>query len=398
MEIGLEVLLNKPALAKNWGNCGLLCNQASVTKNFKHTIPLLQDLLGERLRILFGPQHGIISTVQDNMIETEHGTYGSGIPIYSLYSETREPTKEMIENIDTILIDLQIVGCRVYTFKATIRACLEAAKKYNKRVVILDRPNPLGGTHVEGRNLDANCRSFVGPDEIPMRHGLTVAECANFFNREISADLEIIPLAGWKAWELWDKFRRPWVLTSPNLPTWESVSLYPGLVMLEGTNISEGRGTALPFQLIGAPYIKDPERLVKRINSYGKSVTGGIFLRATHFLPSYGKWSNTTCSGFQIHVMDPELVKSYGLTLAIIHSIKDMYPKEFAWREPPYEYEYKRKPMVLILGSEKFEGYFNNFKISDPFWNEGVDKYLEVSNNYLIYKRERFTVHHLDHG
>lgn len=397
MEIGLEVLLSKPSLAKDWGRCGLLCNQASVTKNFKHVIPLLQDLLGDRLVMLLGPQHGLISTVQDNMIETQHGKDRTGIPIYSLYSETREPTQSMLEGVDTVLIDLQIVGCRVYTFKSTIRACLEAAKKYGKRVVVLDRPNPLGGTHVEGRNLDPECRSFVGPDEIPMRHGLTVAECANLFNREISANLELVPMQGWKAWELWGRTRRPWILTSPNLPSWDSVSIYPGLVMMEGTNISEGRGTTLPFQLIGAPYIKDPERLVKRINGFGRNVISGVHLRPTHFLPSYQKWGNNVCHGFQIHVMDPELVKSYGLAIAIIGSIKEEYPEAFAWRDPPYEYEFDRKPMALIVGSNHFQEHFDNFKLSDPFWNEGVDEFLKSSSPYLIYKRERFTVHHLDH-
>jgi len=396
MEIGLEVLLSKPSLAKDWGTCGLLCNQASVSRNFKHSIQLLQELLGKRIAMLLGPQHGLVATVQDNMIESKHEQSQTGIPIYSLYSETREPTKEMLEGIDTILIDLQIVGCRVYTFKATIRACLEAAKKYGKKVVILDRPNPLGGTHVEGRNLDAGCRSFVGPDEMPMRHGLTVAESAKLFNREISADLEVVPLLGWKAWEHWGKTRRPWVLTSPNLSNWDAVSLYPGLVMMEGTNISEGRGTTLPFQLIGAPYITEPERLVKRINSYGRSVTSGVFLRATQFLPSYGKWAHSVCFGFQIHVMDHELVKSFALAIAIVNAIKEEYPKGFAWREPPYEYEYKRKPMALILGSENFQSHFDDFKLSDPFWNEGVDDFLKKSTPYLIYNRERFTVNHAD--
>jgi uncharacterized protein YbbC (DUF1343 family) len=394
MEFGLEVLLNRPSLAKDWGRCGLLCNQASVSKNFKHAIPLLQEMLGERLVMLLGPQHGLVSTVQDNMIETQHGQYKS-IPIYSLYSETREPTEEMLHGVDTIVVDLQIVGCRVYTFKSTIRACLEAAKKYNKRVVILDRPNPLGGTHVEGRSLDKNCHSFVGPDAIPMRHALTVAESANLFNREISAELEIIPLQGWKSWELWEKIRRPWVLTSPNLASWDAVVLYPGLVMLEGTNISEGRGTTLPFQLVGAPYIKDPERLVRRIFSFGRQVTAGVFLRPTHFLPLYGKWTNMICYGFQIHVMDPDLVKSYGLALAIMSAIKEECPDDFAWRDPPYEYEFKRKPMTLIIGSENFEKHFDNFKISDPFWNEGVEAFLDNSSPYIIYERERFVVLHL---
>ncbi len=393
MEIGLEVLLNNPSLGKDWGKCALLCNQASVAKNFKHALPLLQEALDNRIAMLFGPQHGLVATVQDNMIETQHSKDPSGIPIYSLYSETREPTQEMLEGIDTILIDIQIVGCRVYTFKATVRACLEAAKKYSKRVVILDRVNPLGGTHIEGRNLDSNCRSFVGPDEIPMRHGLTVAECAQLFNREISANLEIIPLSGWKPWETWGQLKRPWILTSPNLPSWDSVILYPGLVMLEGTNLSEGRGTTLPFQLIGAPFIKDSVRLVKHITSLSKNLSSGIFLRPTNFMPSFGKWAGTVCNGFQIHVTEHDLVKSYALCLAIMHAVSEEYPREFKWKEPPYEYEYKRKPMVLIIGSEDFQKHFDDFHLAEPFWEEGNEAFLKKSAQYLLYNRERFIVH-----
>ena len=392
MDIGLEVLLNKPQLAKNWGRCALLCNQASVNRKFTHATSLLRDLLGDKLAALLGPQHGFISTVQDNMIESNHATDRNGIPVYSLYSETREPTKNMLEDVDTILIDLQIVGCRVYTFKATVRACLTAAQKFGKKVVVLDRPNPLGGVLIEGRSLDANCRSFVGPDEIPMRHGLTIAECAQLFNREIGAKLEVVPMESWKVWEDWGKSRRPWVLTSPNLPTWDSVSVYPGLVLLEGTNISEGRGTTLPFQLIGAPYISNPEKIVKKINDYGNKVSSGLFLRPTQFLPLFGKWANNVCHGFQIHVLDHEQVKSYALGIATIHSIMSEYPKEFLWKEPPYEYEYTRKPIVFLIGSDHYQNHFDSFKISDPFWREELDDFLNRSSDYLIYPRERILV------
>ena len=391
MEIGLELLLSKTRLADAWGNCTLLCNQASVSKNFKHSIPLLREVLGPRLLSLLSPQHGLTATVQDNMIETQHDRHqGTGLPIYSLYSETREPTELMLKGIDTIIVDLQIVGCRVYTFKATIRACREAAKKYRKRVLVLDRPNPLGGTYVEGRSLNEGCRSFVGPDEMPMRHGLTVGECARFFNRDIGAELDLIPMQGWKAWEYWGKSRRPWVLTSPNLATWDAVALYPGLVMLEGTNISEGRGTALPFQLIGAPYIKDSEHLVRRIQDFGKTVSAGTNLRPTTFMPSYGKWRGEVCNGFQIHVMDHELVKSYALCLAIIRAFMDEGGESFEWRAPPYEYEYVRKPMAMITGSEDFERYFEKFNLSDPFWSQGIEDFLKKSAPFLVYERERF--------
>ncbi len=390
METGSEILLTQPQLAQGWGRCSLLCNQASVSKNLKHVIPLLHERLGKQLVSLLGPQHGLTATVQDNMIETEHSRDPeSGLPVYSLYSEIREPNEMIMNGLDTILIDLQISGCRVYTYKATVRACLEAAKKYGKRVVVLDRPNPLGGVFIEGRSLDNGLRSFVGPDEIPMRHGLSIAECAKLFNREVGAELDVIAMRGWRPSEYWNQTYRPWVLTSPNLATWDAVVLYPGLVMLEGTNISEGRGTALPFQLIGAPYIPSAERLVRRIHDFGQTIGAGTFLRPTTFMPTSGKWQGQVCNGFQIHVLEPELVKSYMLCVAIIRAFMDEGKEAFQWRDPPYEYEYVRKPMALIVGSDQFEQHFLKFNVADPFWSYGLEEFLSVSEPHLLYERDR---------
>ncbi len=397
MQIGLESFLEQPNLGKDWGKCALLCNQASVTKNFTHSINLLQERLGKRLTALLGPQHGLVATVQDNMIETNHHVdVVTGLPIFSLYSETREPTKEMLAEIDTIIVDLQIVGCRVYTFKATIRACLEAAKRLNKKVVVFDRPNPLGGSFVEGRTLDKDCRSFVGPFEIPMRHGLTVAEVTKVINSEIGALLEIVPMQDWKPWEHWHRGRRPWILTSPNLPTCDSITVYPGMVMLEGTNLSEGRGTSLPFQFIGAPYIKDPIKLVQKIHSYGKNLTAGLYLRATDFMPTSGKWTNQVCHGFQIHVIDPELVTSFFLAVATIRATLEMAEGSFQWREPPYEYEYHRPPMELIIGSSSFKKHFDFFDPNDTFWAEGLESSIKTFSPHLLYDRQQIAINHWD--
>ncbi|MCX6127948.1 MAG: DUF1343 domain-containing protein [Proteobacteria bacterium] len=217
MKLGIEVLAASPHLARTWGRCALLCNQASVTPNFQSSWVLLHSLLGPRLAAFFGPQHGFHATVQDNMIETGHQARGPfGLPVYSLYSETREPRKEMLDNIDTIIVDLQIVGCRVYTFKYTIAGCLRIAKKLGKKVVILDRPNPLNGQHIEGRVLHPAARSFVGEYEIPLRHGLSVAEAALFFNADIGAELEFIAMNGWHTESFWSAYYSHWILTSPN--------------------------------------------------------------------------------------------------------------------------------------------------------------------------------------
>ena len=242
LQIGIERLASKPQLANHWGRCGLLCNQASMTANYVPSWQIVQRVAN--LSCLFSPQHGFDSTVQDNMIESPHTIHRStDLPIYSLYSESRQPTAEMLEPLDTLVVDLQIVGCRVYTFKYTIAALLRAAHTYDKRIVVLDRPNPLGGVVVEGRVLDPEVRSFVGEFPIPIRHGLTVAEIAQLFNRDIGAQLEVITMNNWQPAQLWSDLNRPWILTSPNMPSCETALVFVGTVLFEGTNFSEGRGT-----------------------------------------------------------------------------------------------------------------------------------------------------------
>ncbi len=386
MKLGMERLVENPHLAKEWGRCAFLGNQASVGPDFKPSWVLLHDLLGERLVAFFGPQHGFHATVQDNMIETAHHAGPYGLPIYSLYSETREPNDSMLENVDTIVVDLQITGCRVYTFKYTIAACLRAAKRLGKRVVILDRPNPLGGKHIEGRCLDLEARSFVGEFEIPMRHGLTTAEASLLFNRTIEASLEIVKMSGWTGTEYWSDIYKHWVLTSPNLPTIDSVYVYPATVMLEGTNISEGRGTGLPFQLVGAPYIKDAEIYAKQIQHYIKS--DAVFLRPAEFQPTSQKWQGEICRGVHIHVVDPKRIETYALGLAVIRAAMDLGEESFQWKRPGYEYNYTDLPIDLILGDlgahKKLE---ENFEIKDPFWSVGLSDYARQVSEGLIYPR-----------
>ena len=254
---GVDVMAKNPSISLNWGNCILLCNQASLASNGNHSVSVCRKVLNDRLLALMAPQHGLWGTVQDNMIETPHEFNSEfNLKTFSLYSETREPTEEMLAGVDTILVDLQITGCRVYTFKYTMSACLRAAKKMKKKVVVLDRPNPIGAYIEEGRCLDLNCRSFVGEYSIPMRHGLSIGEAAQFFNSFIGADLDVIKLENYSKNNIWSDFSRVWVPTSPNLPNFESLLLYPGMVIFEGTNISEGRGTSLPFQCVGAPILR----------------------------------------------------------------------------------------------------------------------------------------------
>lgn len=390
MKLGIEVLAESPEKARNWGRCALLCNQASIDQDYRPAWDIIHKIVGKNLKAFFGPQHGFHATVQDNMIETGHSHAGPhGVPVYSLYSETREPIPEMLQEVDTIIIDLQIVGCRVYTFKYTIAGCLRAAKKLGKRVVVLDRPNPVGGTHFEGRILDPGARSFVGEFPLPLRHGLTAAESAQFFNREIGAELEVFRMEAWDPESYWGDNFRYWILTSPNLPTPDSVYIYPATVMLEGTNISEGRGTGLPFQFVGAPYIKSADAYAKRVLDYCNG--SGFHLRAAEFQPTSQKWAGQTCRGFQIHVLDPKRIETFPLGLAIMRAAMDMAPEEFAWKQPPYEYDYHNLPINLILGHLEADRHLmKGYDRRDPFWFEGLDRYAAIAESFFLYKRKSF--------
>jgi uncharacterized protein YbbC (DUF1343 family) len=393
LEVGLERLRATPRLAASWGRVGLLSNQASVTRDYAPAWQVLHAALGARLVALFGPQHGFAGTAQDNMIETTHARHlATGLPVRSLYSETREPTPAMLDDLDTLVIDLQIVGCRIYTWKSTIAGCLRAAKRDGKRIVVLDRPNPLGGELIEGRVLDDDAHSFVGQFPTPMRHGMTSAEAARFFNATIGAQLEVVELAGWDPTAYWDDLGRPWVLTSPNLPTPEPVYVYPGMVMLEGTNISEGRGTGLPFQLIGAPYVRRGDEVIARVRELVGGDVPGVHLREAAFEPTSQKWKGAVCNGFQLHVTDRRAVRSYVLGLAVIQAFMDAGGADahggFAWKEPPYEYDHVTLPIKLIVGSLATPSHFGpGFKAKDPFWHAGLERYAAAAQPYLLYPR-----------
>ncbi|MCB9229265.1 MAG: DUF1343 domain-containing protein [Deltaproteobacteria bacterium] len=386
---GLDRLQQTPSLSKSWGRCALLCNQASLALNSAHSTEVFQRLPGISLSCLLSPQHGISGTVQDNMIETSHSEHSSlNVPVHSLYSEVREPCPSMLETSDTLVIDLQISGCRIYTFKATILACLKAAKAFRKKVVILDRPNPLGGVVLEGGLADPLMDSFVNPGKIPMRHGLTAAEFALLMNGDIGCDLEYIALAGWDATKTWSGTGRNWILTSPNLPTADAVCLYPGMVLFEGCNVSEGRGTALPFQLIGSPFLENPLRLVHFVRELLGENLKGVLLRPTSFEPTFGKWRGKECKGLQIHVSNPEEVRSFVLAIALLQGFQELCGDGFQFRQPPYEYEYRRSPMDMILATAQSHEKLMSLPPEDSFWNPDLTDYIDRIQDSLLYPRE----------
>ena len=392
--VGLEVLQQNPNLANGWGRVSLLSNQASLTKKLEPSWEVLSKILGKKFVSLMGPQHGLESCVQDNMLETDHSVHHVlNIPVYSLYSKTREPTEEMLSNVDTIVIDLQLTGCRVYTFKYTIAACLRVAKKYNKKVVVLDRANPLGGRWVEGNTLEKEMKSFVGEFEIPMRYALTAAEITKFFNQTIEADLEVIPLKNWDH-TTWKRSQdRQWIYTSPNIPSLESMYPYCGMVLFEGCSISEGRGTTLPFQLIGSSNIN--EKAVDKIIStiYQNMDHSSFILRPTCFQPTFNKFQGKVCYGFQIIVIDPDSFPSYKLGLMSLKAFMDEDPN-FGWKQPPYEYNYDILPVKLITGkSDIIEALTKkDFCISDSIWSKGIDDYIQQANKVLLYARDLVSI------
>ena len=350
--LGLERCSENPPKILERRRFGLLMNQASVDRDFRYA----HDLLGVRcpgqLTALFGPQHGMWGEQQDNMVETQSGRDPRvGVPIHSLYGEYRKPRAEMLEGLELLVVDLQDVGTRVYTFVWTLTYCLEACSAAGVPVLVLDRPNPLGGHTVEGPLLEEEFTSFVGRAPIPMRHALTIGELASYLNESmaIGAELHVHPMAGWTRSMEWTDTGRPWVPTSPNLPRLEGVSVYPGIVLVEGTQLSEGRGTTTPFEVVGAPFI-DPHALVDRVRDFGDC---GVVWRPVRFEPTFQKYAWKSCGGLFVHSRERSELRSYRAALALLGSVRGLWPEEFEWLQPPYEYERNLMPIDILSGSQR---------------------------------------------
>jgi uncharacterized protein YbbC (DUF1343 family) len=387
VETGLERFLAQPPTWAFEKRLGLLCNPASVNHRLAHARELINTRLPGRLKALFSPQHGFFAEKQDNMIESDDLVDPAlEIPVYSLYGKTRIPTQEMFDAIDVLLIDLQDAGTRVYTFIYTMSYCMEAAKAFDKKIVVLDRPNPVGGTRIEGNCLKPECTSFVGRFPIPMRHGMTIGELARLFNDHFHIDcsLDVIPMRGWQRQMLYPDTGLPWVAPSPNLPTPYSAMVYPGQVIWEGTNVSEGRGTTQPFEIFGAPYF-DPERILSTIG--GRHLPGAA-LRPMAFEPTSNKWAGKPCKGFQIHITDPELFKPYFTSLALLAAVWRHHRDQFEWKSPPYEYEYERLPIDLILGDVAIRQGIEeatDIQTMAKRWEKDMDHFKSIAQKFMLY-------------
>ncbi|MBN1626877.1 MAG: DUF1343 domain-containing protein [Deltaproteobacteria bacterium] len=367
---------------------GLLCNQASLDSDLRHAKNIISGVLPGNLEALFGPQHGYGGEDQDNMIETGHSVDRElGIPVYSLYSDYREPLEEMLDLIDVLIIDLQDVGTRVYTFASTMLNCMKAAGKAGKKIVVLDRPNPLGGIITEGNLLRSDLFSFVGPCAIPMRHGLTMGEMALMFDRVFNLETlpEIILMSGWTRGMLWHDTGLRWIMPSPNMPVPETAYVYPGQVIWEGTNLSEGRGTCRPFEIFGAPYLDTAS--IRR--SLAPWATKGCLLQDITFRPTFNKWDGRLCRGFMIHILDHAVFRPYLTSICLLMAVIEGHGRDFRWKDPPYEYEFERMPIDLILGDgELREAIGTGEDISKiiGIWDNENRDYVQWRRDFLLYK------------
>lgn len=359
---GLDLVAERGLSLPGRGRAGLLCNNATIDDRFRSAPVALQGAPGIQLDRLFSPQHGFAGEKQDNMVESRHGTHPrTGLPILSLYGEMREPSPDMLAGLDAVLIDVPDVGTRVYTFLITALYVIRAAARAGVPVWVLDRPNPIGGELVDGPVLDPRFESFVGLIPVPLQHGLTAGEYALLGKRllRLEGELHVVAAQGWRRRMMQDETGLPWVMPSPNLPTLDTALVYPGGVLLEGTQLSEGRGTTRPFELCGAPWI-DPHavetqmfRWMEEDRSPREACLQGFVLREAAYEPTFHKFASQTVRGFQMHVTDRRLFRPVVAYTALLAAIRHTHPDLFTWRQPPYEYEEEKMPIDLLYGTDR---------------------------------------------
>jgi len=367
------------------GNFAILSNSASVNGNLKYSWELLDEKFPGRLKRIFSPQHGLMGTEQANMIETPDRESGyPGVGVISLYAETRKPEVRYLTDVDEVIIDLQDIGAKYYTYIYTMAAVMERAAEVGKKVVVLDRPNPIGGIKTYG-NVN-RLRSFVGMYPIPVQHGMTIGELAGIFNFEfkINCEMEVVRMKGWKRkFTALDK-STVWVPPSPNIPVPETAFVYPGGCLLEGTGISEGRGTTRPFESVGAPFI-DSKELIRELE--GEKLQG-VYFREISFKPWFDKFRGEICNGIFVHVTDREEFNPYLTYLSLIKIMFKFYGDKFKWASPPYEYEYRELPFDILAGDRKIREMIEQnspLKAIDEYCRESIEPFLEIRKNYLLY-------------
>jgi uncharacterized protein YbbC (DUF1343 family) len=383
---GLERLLAEEPDCLEGRRLGLIANATSVDSALGYGPLLLKKLKRARLSVLFGPEHGLYGQAQDQ-IELQDGLdTATGLPVRSLYGETRVPTADMLADLDALVFDVQDIGSRYYTFIWTLAHAMEACAREGREMIVCDRPNPIGGLAVEGNLIDYGYRSFVGLYPIPNRHGLTVGELARLFNEEfgIGCRLTVIEMRGWRREQWFDETELPWILPSPNMPTLSTALVYPGACLVEGTNLSEGRGTTRPFEIVGAPWI-DPYRLVAELE---KEDLPGVRFRPLYFQPTFHKFAGKTCGGVQQHVVERDVYRPLRTGIALLEAARRLWPEEFAWRPPPYEYELSRPAIDILAGSSRLREQIEAdaaLATIEASWESPLRDFLAVRRRFLLY-------------
>ncbi|TNE48846.1 MAG: DUF1343 domain-containing protein [Deltaproteobacteria bacterium] len=391
VQTGLERLLQGDYRSRLSGRkIGLCCNPTTVDASLEHAVTLLHEFDDCELVALLGPEHGIRGEAQDMIgVGDQAIDPQTGIPIYSLYGDDEaslKPTPAMLEGVDLLLFDIQDVGSRYYTYIYTMSYLMEAAGEAGIEVWVLDRPNPINGLSVEGPLIDEGYHSFVGRYSIPNRHGMTAGELALLFKNEygVECDLEVISCQGWTRDQWYDQTGLPWVMPSPNMPTLDTAIVYPGGCLLEGTNLSEGRGTTRPFELWGAPYL-DPFSLAEALHDFDLP---GVFFRPLRIQPTFHKWGKESCGGVQIHVTDRNTFLPFLTGVAILHACCKLAPEEFQWRTEAYEFVSDRLAIDLLFGSTRIrEAIEQQVPLQDiaSSWTDAEESFRKLRQPYLLY-------------
>ena len=389
VKTGLDNLIEMDFSPIQNANIGVLCNASSVDSNLRHIVDVLVDS-NNIPKVIFAPEHGLYGYAQDQVGVSSiiHKKYE--LPIISLYGETFDslmPKPEDFSALDIVIVDIQDVGSRYYTYVWTASMMLEAARATDTKVLVLDRPNPIGGKILEGSVQENDYLSFVGLYPLPIRHGMTVAEILNYVNRyyQIGADIETIPMSGWNRDMWFDETGLLWVMPSPNMPTLDTAEVYPGMCLLEGTNISEGRGTTRPFEIFGAPFV-NPYELVEKLELCNLN---GVKFRPLFFTPTFNKYAGQICGGAQIHILDRDEFRPVITGFAMIKSIYELYPDKFSFSPPPYEYERNKLPFDILTGSSRWrEMILKKAKLSEieDEFSEQIEKFDRIRRNFLIYE------------
>ncbi|MEC5422925.1 DUF1343 domain-containing protein [Virgibacillus sp. C22-A2] len=383
LKLGVEVLLDEQKDLIEGKRVGLITNPTGVDQELNSIVDRLHNDPDVDLTALYGPEHGVRGDAQAGEYVEYYIDETTGLPVYSLYGQTRKPTPEMLEDVDVLLFDIQDVGTRFYTYIYTMAYAMEAAQENDIEIIVLDRPNPLGGHKVEGPVLDPDYASFVGNYPIPLRHGMTVGELAKLFNNEfdIGADLTVVEMNGWKRNMYYDDTDLEFVLPSPNMPTLDTALVYPGAALIEGTNLSEGRGTSKPFELLGAPFVNSTE-LAAALNEIDLP---GVIFRAASFTPSFSKHAGTLSNGVQIHVTNKKSYKPVETGLHIVKTLHDMYPEDFEFRA---ENSAGVSFFDNLIGNGWIREAIENGEAVEDMekqWKDGLKDFQKVRKDYLVY-------------